>query len=102
MVTGNYSLVQVHCWDESDEAFTFVLQEALPRLWEHSVCAGASLIITDGDPHKISAVRVASWTTFINATRKRCYWHLVHQEFLKLFGCGDTDSDNKQSYLGVV
>ena len=80
-------------WNESEEAFLFVFKIALPRLWGADVCRAMSLIITDGDAQMIYALKSALKTTyFINCTIKRCYWHLVHQTYSKLFGNGETDS----------
>ena len=79
-------------WNESDEAFLFVFKFALPKLWSDPVCQATSLIITDGDPHMISALKNALATTsFSECTLKRCFWHLVHQAFAKLFGNGELD-----------
>ena len=90
-------------WDQSEDAFNFVLQTALPRLWGKSVCDATSLIMTDGDPQEITAVKVAMMSHFENATRKRCLWHLVHQEFLKMFGTGELDEDtNKIIWAGSI
>jgi hypothetical protein len=79
-------------WNESEEAFLFVFKFALPKLWSDPVCQATSLIITDGDPHMISALKNALATTsFSECTLKRCFWHLVHQAFAKLFGNGELD-----------
>jgi hypothetical protein len=79
-------------WNESEEAFLFVFKFALPKLWSDPVCQATSLFITDGDPHMISALKNALATTsFSECTLKRCFWHLVHQAFAKLFGNGELD-----------
>jgi hypothetical protein len=80
-------------WNESQEAFIFVFKTAVPQLWGKTTCEATSLCLTDGDPQLISALRVARLSgAFPNLILKRC-WHLIHQEFLKMFGNGQHDSE---------
>ena len=81
-------------WNESEEAFLFVFKSALPVLWGDSVCAATSTMITDGDAQMITALKAAiSTSVFVNCTIKRCFWHLVHQAFTKMFGNGEMDAE---------
>ena len=41
----------------------------------------------------ISALRMARLSVFPNVTLKRCFWHLIHQEFSKIFGNGEHDRE---------
>ena len=80
-------------WNESDEAFSFVLHQALPRLFGRNVCENLSVILSDGDPQLISSIDTAiEQGIYPNATRKRCFWHAVHQEFTKQFVNAECDS----------
>jgi hypothetical protein len=77
-------------WDESVDAFNFVLDVALPALWGDANCKATATILSDGDPHEITAINTAIENgAFTNATRRRCFWHAVHQSFTKEFGTGD-------------
>ena len=81
-------------WNESEEAMSFVVHQAIPTLWGKSMCANVSVILSDGDPHLITVINSAiSNGSFPNAIRKRCFWHAVHQEFTKQFGNAECDSE---------
>ncbi len=81
--------LNVLLWDESLEAFNFVFSKAMPMIWGPAVCDATSVFLSDGDPHEIRALDLCIKNGICkNATRKRCYWHLVHQAFSKLFGNG--------------
>ena len=81
-------------WNESQEAFVFAFKTAVPQLWGERTCEATSLFLTDGDPQMIAALRIARVAgAFPNVTLKRCFWHLIHQEFSKMFGNGEQDSE---------
>ena len=51
----------------------------------------------------IRAIRAAQLTSpFRNVKLKRCFWHLVHQEFTKIFGNGEQDSEINRTIRGWV
>ena len=47
-----FSRASALLWDESEEAFMFLLNTALPALWGRETCVAISAIISDGDPHE--------------------------------------------------
>ena len=73
-----FSRANALLWDESEEAFMFLLDTALPALWGRETCANTSAIISDGDPHECRAIdRVICQGCFTNAVRRACFWHAV-------------------------
>ena len=81
-------------WNKTQDAYTFAFKTAVPHLWGKNTCEATSLFLTDGDPQMIAALRVARLAgAFPNVILKRCFWHLVHQEFSKMFGNGDHDME---------
>jgi len=81
-------------WDKSREAFTWALRTALKKLVGERVLNVTATILSDGDGQEIDAIDAAIKDgPIVNATRKRCFWHLVHQALMKKFGNGSYDSD---------
>ena len=91
-----FTRMNVLLWDESREAFDWAFATAIPSILGDSASAG-SVIISDGDGQEIIAIDDAIRSgIFPNATRLRCFWHLVHQALARIFGLGQYDSDQMQ------
>jgi hypothetical protein len=103
-VDGNgkmYTRANALLWNESHVAFLFVFKTAVPQLWGESVCEATSLFLTDGDPQMISALRGVRLSSALpNITLKRCFWHLIHREFTKMFGNGEHDLETNKVVRG--
>jgi hypothetical protein len=89
-----FTVCTVLLWDESREAFAWCLQTALPKLVGAQVLHAVATILSDGDGSEIDAIDAAIKDgPIVNATRQRCFWHLVHQQLMKKFGNGSYDSE---------
>ena len=57
--------------------FKFILNEVFPKMFGNPYCRRIQGIVSDGDIHLTKTIDNAIKTTFPNATRVPCSWHIV-------------------------
>jgi hypothetical protein len=88
-----------YLWSQRREAFRWVFQEVIPELYGKEFCKRVTTFLADGDPQAADVIDdlIASGL-YPNAKRKSCYYHLILQDLLAVFG----SSEYMLQYVKVV
>jgi hypothetical protein len=98
---ANGKLIQIltiYLWCKRREAFSWVLSVCLPTIYGVDWCRAVCIFMADRDPQQAAIIDDLIKTLYLNAFRKVCYFHLLLQEFVTMFG----NSAFMADYLGVI
>jgi len=100
---GNPEVV-IKCWAPNHRKWLYkwLFENAIPALVGRSACMGVRLIITDGDSNECDQLDMALQTTFTNAKRRRCGWHIVERGWTRLLPANLGVARSKKNFKEVL